>query len=63
MATPYHSQMNGQHERKIGTLKQLMSNFFKPRQKNRSDSLPAISAALSGPSDESLGISPYHALY
>ena len=63
MATQYHHQTNGQVERRIRTLKQLMRNFINPRQNNRSGALPAITAAMNGAPHESLGISPYHALY
>ena len=61
MATQDHHQTNGQVERRIHTLKQLMRNFVNPRQNNWSGALPAIAAALNGAPDESLGISPYHA--
>jgi len=63
MATQYHHLTNGQVERRIRTLKQLMRNFVNPRQNNCSGHLPAIAAAMNGPPYESLGISPYHALY
>jgi len=63
MATQYHHQTNGQVERRIRTLKQLMRNFVNPRQNNWSGALPAIAAAMNGAPHESLGISPYHALY
>jgi len=63
MATQYHHQTNGQVERRIRTLKQLMRNFVNPRQNNWSGALPAIAAAMNGTPHESLGISPYHALY
>jgi len=63
MATQYHHQTNGQVERRIHTLKQLMRTFVNPRQNHWSGALPAIPAAMNGPSHESLGISPYHALY
>jgi len=63
MATQYHHQTNGQVERRIRTLKQLIRNFVNPRQNNWSGALPAIAAAMNGAPHESLGISPYHALY
>ena len=63
MGTQYRDQMNGQVQRRIGTLKQLMQNFVKPRQNNWSSILPAIAAAINGAPHESLGMSPYHALY
>jgi len=63
MATQYHHQTNGQVERSICTLKQLMRNFVNPRQNNWSSALPTITAAMNGAPHESLGISPYHALY
>jgi len=63
MATQYHHQTNGQVERRIRTLKQLIRNFVNPRQNNWSGALPAIAAAINGSPHESLGISPYHALY
>ena len=63
MATQYHHQTNGQVERKIWTLKQMMRNFVNKRQNNWSEALPAIAAAMNGASHESLGISPYQALY
>jgi len=40
-----------------------MRNFGNPRQNNWSGALPAIAAAMNGAPHESLGISPYHALY
>jgi len=63
MATQYHHQTNGQIERRIRTLKRLMRNFVNPRQNNWSGALPAIAAAMNSALHESLGISPYHALY
>jgi len=63
MATQYHHPTNGQVERRIRTLKQLMRNFVNPRQNNWSGALPAIAAAMNGAPHESLGISPYHAVY
>ena len=63
MATQYHHETNGQVERRIRTLKQLMRNFVNPRQNNWSGALPAIAAAMNATPHESLGISPYHALY
>jgi len=62
-ATEYHPQRNGQLERRICTLKHLMRNFCNPRQNNWSGALPAIAAGMNGAPHESLGISPYHALY
>ena len=59
MATQYHYQMNGQVERRIRTLKQMMWNFVNKRQNNWSGALPAIAAAMNGAPHESLGISPY----
>jgi len=56
MATQYHHQTNGQVERRIRTLKQLMRNFVNPRQNNWSGALPAIAAAMNGAPHESLGI-------
>ena len=63
MATQYHHQPNGQVERLIRTLKQMMRNFVNKRQKKWSGALPAIAAAMNGAPHESLGISPYQALY
>jgi len=63
MATQYHHQTNGQVERRIRTLKQMMRNFVNKRQNNWSGALPAIAAAMNGAPHESLGISPYQALY
>ena len=63
MVTKYHHQTNGQVERRIHTLKQLMRNFVNPRQNNWSSALPAIAAAMNSAPHESLGISPYDALY
>ena len=63
MATQYHHQTNGQVERRIRTLKQMMRNFINKRQNNWSGALPAIAAAMNGAPHESLGISPYQALY
>ena len=63
MATQYHHQTNGQVERRIGTLKQMMNNFVNQSQNNWSGALPAIAAAMNGAPHESLGISPYQALY
>ena len=62
-ATQSHDQTNRQVERRIRTLKQLMRNFVNPRQNNWSGALPAIAAAMNGAPHESLGISPYYALY
>jgi len=42
MATQYHHQTNGQVERRIRTLKQLMRNFVNPRQNNWSGALPLL---------------------
>ena len=44
MATQYHHQTNGHVERRIRTLKHLMSNFINPRQHDWSGTLPAIAA-------------------
>jgi len=63
MATQYQNQTNGQVERRICTLKQLMRNFVNPIQNNWSRALPAIAPAMNGAPHESLPISPYHALY
>ena len=63
MATKYHHQTNGQVERRIRTLKQLMRNYINPRQNNWSSALPVIAAAMNGAPHKSLGISPYYALY
>jgi len=63
MATQYYDQTNGQVERRIRTLKKLMRNFVNPRQNNWSGALPAIAAGMNGAPHESLGISPYQALY
>jgi len=63
MATQYHHQTNGQVERRIRTLKQLMRNFVNPRQNNWSGALPAIAPAMNGAPHESLAISPYNALH
>ena len=41
----------------------MMRNFVNKRQNNWSGALPAIAAAINGPPHESLGISPYQALY
>jgi len=63
MGTQYHDQTNGQVERRIRTLKQLMRNFVNPRQNKWSGTLPPIAAAMNGTLHESLRISPYYALY
>jgi len=63
IATQYHDQTNGQVERRIRTLKQLIRNFVNPRENNCSSALPAITAGMNGTPHESLGISPYQALY
>ena len=63
MATQYHHQTNGQVECRLRTLKQLMRNYINPRQNNWSSALPVIAVAMNGAPHESLGISPYHALY
>jgi len=63
MATQYQHHTNGQVERRIRTLKQLMRNFVNPSQNHWSGPLPAMAAAMNGAPHESLGISPYHALY
>ena len=63
MATQYHHQTTGQVECRIRTLKQMMRNFINKRQNNWSGALPAIAAAMNGAPHESLGISPYQALY
>jgi len=63
MATQYHHQTNGQVERRIRTLKQMMRNFVNRRQNNWSSALPAIAAAMNGAPHDSLHISPYQALY
>jgi len=63
IATQYHHQTNGPVERRIRTLQQLMRKFVNPRKNNWSGALPAIAAAMNGAPHESLGISPYHALY
>ena len=63
MATQYHHQTNGQVEQRIRTLKQMMRNFVNKKQNNWSGALPAIAAAMNGAPHESLGISPYKALY
>jgi len=63
IATEYHHQTNGLVERRIRTFKQLRRNFINPRQNNWSGALPASAAALNGAPHESLGMSPYRALY
>ena len=63
MATQYHHQTNGQVESRIRTLKEMMRNCVNKRQNNWSDALPTIAAAMNGAPHESLGISPYQALY
>jgi len=63
MAPQYNHQTDGQVERRICILKQLMRNFVNPRQNKRSGALLAIAAAMNGAPHESLGISPYHAFY
>ena len=63
MATQYHCQTNGQVERRIRTLKQMMRNFVNKRQNNWSVALPVIAVAMNGAPDQSLGISPYQALH
>ena len=63
MTTQYHHPTNGQVERRIRTLKQMMRNFVNKRQNNWSGALPAIAAAINEAPHESLGISPYQALY
>ena len=47
----------------IRTLKQLMKNIFNPRHNTSSSPLAAIAPAMNSAPHESLGISPYHALY
>ena len=56
MATQYHNQTNGQVERRICTLKQLIRNFVNLRQNNWSGTLPAIAAAMNCTPHESLAI-------
>jgi len=63
LATQYHHKTNGQVERRICTLQQLMRDFVNPRHNNWSSAVPAIAADINGSTHESLGISPYHALY
>ena len=63
MATQYHHQTNGQVERRIRTLKPIMRNFVNKRQNNWSGTLPTIAAAMNEAPHDSLGISPYQALY
>jgi len=63
MATQYHHPTNGQVERRIRTLKQIMRNFVNKRQNNWSPALPAIVAAMNGAPHDSLHIFPNQALY
>jgi len=63
MATQYDHQTNGQVERRICTLKQMMRNFINKRQNNWCPALPAIAAAMNGAPHDSLPLSPYQALY
>jgi len=63
MATEYHHQTNRQVERRICTLQEVMRNFLNPSQNKWSGALLDIAAAMNGTPHESLGISPYHALY
>jgi hypothetical protein len=63
ISTQYHYQTNGQVERRIRTLKQLMRFYVNKRQNNWCEALPKIAAALNGAPHESLGMSPYQALY
>ena len=63
IATQYHHQTNGQIECGIRTLKQMMRNFVNKRQNNWCGALPTSAAAMNGAPHESLGISPYQALY
>ena len=48
MATRYYHRTNGQVERRILTLKQMMRNFVNKKQNNWSGALPAITAARNG---------------
>jgi transposase InsO family protein len=63
MATQYHHQTNGQVERRIRTIKQMMRNYVNKRQNDWCQALPKIAAAINGAPHESLGMSPYQALY
>ena len=63
MATQYHHQTSGQVEHRIRTLKQMIRNFVNKRQNNWSGALPTIALAINRAPLESLGISPYQALY
>ena len=63
MATQYHHQTNSQVERRIRMLKRMIRNFVNKRQNNWSGALPVIAVAMNGAPHESLGISPYQALY
>jgi len=46
ITTQYHHPTNGEIERRIRTLKQLMWNFVNPRQNNWSGTLPPIAASM-----------------
>src|SRR5437588_534765 len=63
IATQYHHQTNGQVECRICTIKQMMRNYVNKRQNDWCQALLKIAAAINGTPHESLGISPYKALY
>ena len=63
LATQYHHQTNGQVERRICTIKQMMRNYVNKRQNDWCQALPKIATAINGAPHESLGMSPYKALY
>src|SRR5437660_11116131 len=63
MATQYDHQTNGQVERRIRTIKQMMRNYVNKRQNDWCQALPKIAAAINGVPHESLGMSLYKVLY
>jgi len=58
MATQYYHPTNGQVERRMRTLKEMMRNFVNKRQNNWSPALPPIAAAMNGAPHDFLHTSP-----
>ena len=62
-AVPGHHETNGQVERKIRELKTALRNLVNKRQTNWAQALPETAAYLNAGHSDTLGMSPYKAVY
>src|SRR5437588_4576528 len=62
-AVPGHYETNGQVKRKIRELKTALRNLVNKRQTNWAQALPETAAYLNAGHSDTLGMSPYKAVY